>query len=146
MTDMQAAIGCAQIKKLPEFIAKRRDHYQWIYDGLKNYRDRLILFEPTPKSDPSWFAFVITVREDKGFTRNELTQFLEKHRIETRNLFSGNLLRHPAFASVKHRVVGNLANSDYITENTFFIGVYPGLTDSNIEYMLETFDAFFETH
>ena len=133
MTDMQAAIGAAQMKKLPEFTRRRKENYAKLYAGLEKYRDRLILFEPTPNSDPSWFAFVITVKENQSFTRNELSMFLEENMIETRNLFSGNLLRHPAFMDIEHRVVGDLSNTDFVTNNTFFIGVYPGMTDAKID-------------
>ncbi len=146
MTDMQAAIGCAQLEKLPGFTERRKENYRKIYAGLETYKDKLILFEPTPNSDPSWFAFVITVKEDAGFSRNELSIFLEDKRIETRNLFSGNLLRHPAFLDIEHRIVGDLTNSDIVTKNTFFIGVYPGMTDEKIDYILKTFEQFFETH
>ena len=95
-----------------------------------------------PRSDPSWFGYVITLRPGAPFTRAELVNTLETARIETRNLFAGNLLRHPAFADIEHRVVGSLTNTDVITTDTFFIGVYPGLTDAMIEHVLATFDRF----
>ncbi len=144
MTDMQAAIGCAQIRKLDGFVARRKHNYARLYEGLSKHSDRLVLFEPTPGSDPSWFAFVITVREGQLFNRDALTAHLEKNRIETRNLFSGNLLCHPAFMDIQHRVSGSLDNTNTIMTNTFFVGVYPGLRDVHIDYMLMVFDQFFE--
>ena len=144
VTDMQAAIGCAQLKKLPDFIAKRKLNFQKLTEILKAYEDRLILPEAIEHSDPSWFGFVITVREDAGFSRNDLTRFLEANRVETRNLFSGNLLRHPAFMDIPHRIVGDLKNTDTIMNSTFFIGVYPGLDDSRLEYMAGVFAGFMQ--
>lgn len=142
VTDMQAAIGVAQLGKVDAFGAARRANFNRLTELLTPYADRLILPRATPESDPSWFAFVITVREDAGFARADLVRHLEEHKIETRNLFSGNLLRHPAFENIEHRVVGDLANTDTITRNTFFIGVYPGLTPAHLDYMGETFVSF----
>jgi CDP-4-dehydro-6-deoxyglucose reductase, E1 len=142
VTDMQAAIGCAQFGKLPEFIAKRKKNFQALTKILTPYQDRLILPSATEYSDPSWFGFVITVREDAGFSRNDLTKFLESNRIETRNLFSGNLIRHPAFLDITHRVVGDLRNTDLIMCNTFFIGVYPGIDSPHLEKIEEVFRRF----
>ncbi len=142
VTDMQAAIGCAQLKKLPSFIAKRKANFQALMEMLKPYEDRLILPRATEHSSPSWFGFVITVREGSGFSRNDLTRFLETNRIETRNLFSGNLLCHPAYEAIPHRVVGDLKNTDFIMNNTFFIGVYPGIDDNQLEHIATTFKRF----
>ncbi len=142
VTDMQAAIGCAQLSKLPEFTARRKANFQKLREVLRPYEDRLILPRATAHSDPSWFGFVISVREEAGFTRNDLTRFLEANRIETRNLFSGNLLRHPAFESISRRVVGDLANTDYIMNHAFFIGVYPGIDDLQLSYMAHVFARF----
>lgn len=144
LTDMQAAVGCAQLNKLPEFIEKRKRNHAALSEFLGHYEDKLILHRATENSDPSWFCYVITVREDAGFSRNELTRFLEANRIETRNLFSGNLLKHPAFESIDHRVVGNLENTDRIMNNTFFIGVYPGIGTDHLEYISSVFDRFFK--
>ncbi|MBI5839238.1 MAG: lipopolysaccharide biosynthesis protein RfbH [Chloroflexi bacterium] len=144
VTDMQAAIGVAQFGKLEGFIERRKANFRSIHAMLESYQDRLILPQATPNSDPSWFGFVITVREDAGFTRNELTRFLEANRIETRNLFSGNLLRQPAFMDIEHRVVGGLTNTDIIMERTFFIGVYPGIEDSQLEYIGSVFSRFMQ--
>ncbi|MCL5951014.1 MAG: lipopolysaccharide biosynthesis protein RfbH [Chloroflexi bacterium] len=142
LTDMQAAVGCAQFKKLESFIARRKNNFRRLMQMLSPYADRLILPCATEHSDPSWFGFAITVRDDTGFTRNQLTRFLESNRIETRNLFSGNLLRHPAFESIEHRIVGNLTNTDTVMNNTFFIGVYPGIGDSQLEYIRGVFARF----
>jgi CDP-4-dehydro-6-deoxyglucose reductase, E1 len=142
ITEMQAAIGCAQLPKLDGFIARRKANFSRLTAMLSPYADRLILPQATAHSDPSWFCFVITVREDAGFTRNELTAFLEQNRIETRNLFSGNLLRHPAFAGVSCRVAGDLTNTDRVMNQTFFIGVYPGIGDGHLAHIERTFKRF----
>jgi CDP-6-deoxy-D-xylo-4-hexulose-3-dehydrase len=142
ITDMQAAVGVAQLGKLEDFIVRRKANFNKLYTLLKPYQDRLILPQATPNSDPSWFGFVITVREEAGFTRNELTRFIEANRVETRNLFSGNLLRQPAFMEIEHRVVGDLLNTDIITERTFFIGVYPGIDESQLDFLGAVFERF----
>jgi CDP-6-deoxy-D-xylo-4-hexulose-3-dehydrase len=142
VTDMQAAIGCAQLEKLEGFIARRKANFQVLMEILEPYEDRLILPRATEHSDPAWFGFVITVREGAGFTRNDLTRFLETNRIETRNLFSGNLLRHPAFQNVPHRVVGDLTNTDVVMNRTFFIGVYPGIDEAQLDYLADAFSRF----
>lgn len=142
VTDMQAAIGCAQLGKLETFIARRKANFTQLTARLRPYEDRLLLPRATAHADPSWFGFVITVRPDAGFARNELTRFLEAHRIETRNLFSGNLLRHPAYQDIPHRVVGDLRNTDIVMNDTFFIGVYPGLTDAHLDYVADMFARF----
>jgi CDP-6-deoxy-D-xylo-4-hexulose-3-dehydrase len=142
VTDMQAAIGVAQLAKLEGFIALRKANFQRLHAMLERYQDRLILPHCSPEAEPSWFGFVLTVRENAGFTRNELTRFLESNRIETRNLFSGNLLRQPAFTGIEHRLVGELANTDVIMERTFFIGVYPGIDDRQLDYVGSVFDRF----
>jgi CDP-6-deoxy-D-xylo-4-hexulose-3-dehydrase len=144
MTDMQAAIGAAQIEKLPGFVKARKWNFSRLLSGIIKYSKYLILPRPTAKSDPAWFSFPITVKENPRFQRADLVAFLENNLIETRNLFSGNLLRHPAFADIRHRVVGSLTNSDRVTNNAFFIGVYPGLSSGHIDYVLEKFDEFFE--
>jgi CDP-6-deoxy-D-xylo-4-hexulose-3-dehydrase len=142
ITDMQAAIGCAQLDKLNGFILKRKENHDHLMVLLKSYEDRLILPKASEKSDPSWFAFAITVRPDAGFTRNDLTRFLEENRVETRNLFSGNLLRHPAFEDINYRIVENLHNTDLIMNNTFFIGIYPGIGDSHLNRISDLFKQF----
>jgi CDP-6-deoxy-D-xylo-4-hexulose-3-dehydrase len=141
-TDMQAAIGCAQLEKLEGFIARRIVNHQRVMEILAQYEDLLILPRKPENTDPSWFCFVISVREDAGFTRNELTRFLEVNRIETRNLFSGNLLRHPAYENIRHRVVGDLRYTDFVMNNTFFIGVYPGIGIEQLERIRTVFTRF----
>jgi CDP-6-deoxy-D-xylo-4-hexulose-3-dehydrase len=143
VTDMQAAVGRAQLNKLPDFSAKRRENFRMLYAGLKKHEDKLILPEATPGSDPSWFGFLLSVREKQSFTRTQLVQYLNINKIHTRNLFGGNLLRQPAFMNIDHRVVGNLANTDFIMNSTFFIGVYPGIGKEEIDYVIEMFDNFF---
>lgn len=142
LTDMQAAVGVAQLKKLPSFIAARRNNFKRIYDSLKRHEEFMILPEATPKSEPSWFGFLITIRPGAPFGRYDLVQYLESHRIATRQLFGGNLLAQPAYANIEHRVSGTLTNSEIISSNTFWIGVYPGLTDEMIDYIVGTIDEF----
>ena len=113
---------------------------------MRKYNNWLILPEAAKNSDPSWFGFVITVKENASFSRNELTGFLENNLIETRNLFAGNLISHPAFINIKKRVIGNLANTDFIMNNTFFIGVFPGLADEHLDYVISKFEEFFENN
>lgn len=144
VTDMQAAIGVAQLDKLSWFVQKRKENFNKLYERLKRFSSKLILPEATPHSDPSWFCFLITVRKDAGFSRNELTGFLEQNGIETRNLFCGNLTRQPAFLNIKKRQLGELKNTDFIMNNTFFFGVYPGIDDDQIDYALEKFSEFFK--
>jgi CDP-6-deoxy-D-xylo-4-hexulose-3-dehydrase len=142
ITDMQAAIGCAQLKKLDGFIASRRANFDRLMEILQPYGDRLLLPAATPHSQPSWFGFAITVREPAGFTRGDLVRFLEAHRVETRSLFAGNLLRHPAFEHIPHRIVRTLANTDIAMNSTFFIGVYPGLDSAQLDYVASVFARF----
>ena len=142
VTDMQAAIGCAQLPKLDAFVAQRKANFVRLMEILTPYADRLLLPSPTANSDPSWFGFVITVRDGAGFTRDDLVRFLEAHRVETRSLFAGNLLRHPAFQDIPRRVVGLLSNSDTVTTSTFFVGVYPGLDTVQLDHMADVFARF----
>lgn len=144
LTDMQAAVGVAQLKKLPGFIAARRKNFNRLYQGLKKYEEFFILPQSTPKSEPSWFGFLITIRPGSPFGRYDLVQHIESHRIGTRQLFGGNLLQQPAYVNIPHRVVGDLTNSDIITTNTFWLGVFPGLTDEMIDYMIAVVSEFVE--
>jgi CDP-6-deoxy-D-xylo-4-hexulose-3-dehydrase len=144
VTDMQAAIGCAQLGKLESFIARRRANFDWLSKALAPYADRLLLPRATANSEPSWFGYAITVRKNAGFTRAELVRFLEANKIETRSLFAGNLLRHPAFVGIPHRVVGGLDNTDTVMHDTFFIGVYPGLDRPRLEHMAAAFARFMD--
>ncbi|MFL5582404.1 MAG: lipopolysaccharide biosynthesis protein RfbH [Gemmatimonadaceae bacterium] len=141
-TDMQAAVGLAQLKKLPEFIAARRRNFARLHAGLQECREQLILPEAEPNSEPSWFGFPIVVREDAPFTRNALVQHLESRLIATRLVFAGNLVRQPAYEGRRYRVVGELTQSDRVMNQAFWIGVFPGLTDAMLDYMVETITAF----
>lgn len=143
MTEMQAAIGVAQLGKLSSFIEKRKKHFRLIYDGLRRHEEHLILPSWHAKADPSWFAFPITVRPGAPFTRKQITRFLEDRNIETRYLFSGNILQQPGYRNIERRVVGDLPNSDIVLRGAFFVGVYPGLDDERIAYMLDVFHDFF---
>ena len=142
LTDMQAAIGVAQLKKLPSFITARRQNWQRLYDGLKQFEEFLILPEATPNSNPSWFGFAITVRPGAPFTRLDMVRHIEDNRIGTRLLFGGNLLRQPAYSGLTHRIAGPLKNADIITDQTFWVGVYPGLTKEMIDYTVEIISTF----
>lgn len=140
-TDMQAAIGCAQIDKMPLFVEKRIYNFNRLKEGLKDVQDKLVLPEPCKNSIPSWFGFLITCKE--GIDRNKVVEYLEKNNIQTRNLFAGNIIKHPCFDEIRnqketYRVVGNLENTDRIMKDTFWIGVYPGMTDKKIDYMIKT--------
>ena len=143
-TDIQAAMGLAQIKKIDWVIERRRHNFHRLFEGLKKYEDRFILPLWDEKAEPSWFAFPLTIRPGSSFTRSELLLFLEEANIETRLLFAGNIIRQPAFKDAHYRIVGNLANSDLVMTNSFFIGVYPGISDEMIDYILEKFDEFFK--
>ena len=139
VTDMQAAIGCEQLKKFPGFIERRRHNWERLREALKPAEDRLILPEAAPNSRPSWFGFLISVRPGSGLDRNAMTRYLESKNIQTRLLFSGNLLRHPCFDPLRgtdaYRVAGGLENTDFVMNHTFWVGVYPGMTDEMIDYM-----------
>ncbi len=144
MTEFQAAVGLAQLEKLPDFIAARKRHFGWLYDGLKRYEEFLILPTWSPQADPSWFAFPLCVRPGARIARRDLTTFLESRNIETRYLFAGNILHQPGYRAMKARVIGDLPNGDIVMHGAFFIGVYPGLDETRIAYMLEQFQAFFQ--
>ena len=141
-TDMQAAVGVSQLKKLPDFIAVRRRTWQLLRDGLAPLADLFHLPEPTPNSEPSWFGFLLSVRPEAPFSRNELIEHLDAHQIGTRLLFGGNLIRQPAYRSAPHRVVGSLENTDAAMNHSFWVGVYPGLTEEMIAYVIDVFTRF----
>lgn len=146
ITDMQAAIGCAQLEKLDRIVEARRKNWQTLYEGLKDL-PQLMMPEPEEGSNPSWFGFLIAVKPKAGFTRNELTGFLESRKIQTRNLFAGNLLRHPAFDELRksgegYRVVGELKNTDFVMNNGFWIGVYPGMKPEMLNWMIKSIREF----
>ena len=139
VTDMQAAIGCEQLKKFPSFIKRRRHNWERLYKALEDVQDKLFLPEPAENSSPSWFGFLISVRPESGLKRNEVTRYIEEHNIQTRLLFSGNLIKHPCFDQIRgtdaYRVIGDLVNTEFIMNNSFWVGVYPGMTDEMIDYM-----------
>ena len=146
-TDMQAAIGCAQMKKLNLFINKRQENWQYLYENLEDVSDSLVLPKAEKDSKPSWFGFPVTVDINAPFTRTELTQYLEAHNIQTRNLFAGNIIKHPCFDEMRetgmgYRVVGNLDKTEIIMGRTFWIGVYPGMIDDKLAYMVKTIKKF----
>ena len=144
-TDMQAAVGCAQLEKFPSFVEKRKENYARLYEGLKDVA-ALDIFRPYPESDPSWFGFLMTVKPDAGFTRNDLAQHLEAANIQTRNLFAGNILKHPCFESltegVDYRIVGDLVNTDVIMNSSLWIGLYPGMGEARLDYMIDVIRKF----
>ena len=142
MTDLQAAVGVAQLEKLPGFVEARRRNWRRLRDGLAAHADVLTLPEPTPRSDPSWFGFSICVRPGAPFSRADLVAWLERAGVATRLLFAGNLTRQPAYRDADYRVAGELANTDLIMRQGFWIGVYPGLTDEMIDYVVDSIGRF----
>ena len=142
LTDMQAAVGTSQLPKLPSFVAARQRNWQMLYDGLKPLEEFFALPQATPHSEPSWFGFLLTVRPSAPFSRQALIAFLEENKIATRLLFGGNLLRQPAYQGVPHRVVGDLANTDVVMNQSFWIGVYPAVTAEMVAYVVERFHTF----
>lgn len=147
VTDMQAAIGVAQIKKVSSFTERRRHNFERLYNALTDVQDKFILPESCPNSKPSWFGFLLTCRE--GVDRVKVVKYLEEHGVQTRNLFAGNLIKHPCFDEMRktgkgYRVIGSLENTDRIMRDTFWVGVYPGMTDEKIDYMAKVIKAVFE--
>ena len=146
VTDMQAAVGVEQLKKFPSFIERRRHNWARLHDALANstIADKIILPVPAENSEPSWFGFLISVKPESGVKRNDVTKYIEEHNVQTRLLFSGNLIKHPCFDQIRgtdaYRVVGNLENTEYIMNNTFWVGVYPGMTDAMIDYMAQVIE------
>ncbi len=141
-TDKQAAVAVSQLKKLPGFIARRRENFRTLYEGLSDLQRFLVLPRATPNSEPSWFGFTIAVRPDAPFTRDKLVHHLETSKIATRLLFGGNLLRQPAYRRAPHRAIGDLKNSDFVMNHVFWVGVYPGLSQRQMGYMLDVFHDF----
>jgi CDP-6-deoxy-D-xylo-4-hexulose-3-dehydrase len=144
-TDMQAALGVSQMDKLPHFIERRKENFAYLKSALKDLEDVLILPEATPDSDPSWFGFPIAVKEDAGFTRDQMTRALDAAKIGTRNIFAGNLIRQPAYEGWEYRVVGVLTNTDFVMNNVFWVGTFPGLTTEMLDYIAETMVDFVKT-
>jgi CDP-6-deoxy-D-xylo-4-hexulose-3-dehydrase len=144
LTDPQAAMGLAQMEKLPDFIAARKRHFAYLYERLRPFQEFLMLPIWHEKADPSWFAFPLLVKKEAPFMRHELTRFLEAHKVQTRLLFAGNILKQPGYQNITHRVIGDLPVADEIMRGAFFIGVYPGLDSARLEYMIEIFEKFFK--
>ena len=142
VTDMQAAVGCEQLKKFPEFVKRRKHNWSRLKNALMPVSDMLILPVPAENSDPSWFGFLITLNDDSGIDREKVVRYIESKNVQTRMLFSGNLIKHPCFDSIRgtdaYRVAGELTATDKIMKNTFWVGVYPGMTDEMIDYMAKT--------
>lgn len=141
ITDMQASIGCAQLKKLPDFVDKRRAHWDYLKAGLEDIQDKIVLPAKQSNSEPCWFGFIMTVMEECGKTRNEVVKYLEDHNIQTRNLFAGNILRHPCFESltegIDYRVVGSLDVTDKVMNQSFWVGVFPGMTEPMMDEIIK---------
>lgn len=139
VTDLQAAVGIEQLKKFPDFIKRRIHNWNRLHKALEKVRDKIILPEPAENSEPSWFGFLISVRSETGIQRNNVIKYIEEHNIQTRLLFSGNIIKQPCFNQIRgtdaYRVVGELDSTEYIMNNTFWVGVYPGMTDVMIDYM-----------
>lgn len=146
VTDMQAAIGVEQLKKLPMFINARKENWKILYDGLQKYEKYFFLPKATENSDPSWFGFLMTLRDNIPFSKNDIVNFLEERLIATRALFAGNILKHPAYNNIEFRVPGDLKNTDYIMNNTFWLGVYPGMSSEKINYVLDSFNDFMKKY
>lgn len=142
ITDMQAAVGLAQLKKAPDFIKQRKRNFDILYDGLTRLEDFFILPRPTPQSDPSWFGFPLAVRREAPFSRGNLLRYLDRRRIGTRLLFGGNLTCQPAYENVTHRKIGDLTNSDFVMNQVFWIGVYPGLTEAMLNHTIDSLISF----
>jgi CDP-4-dehydro-6-deoxyglucose reductase, E1 len=143
-TELQAAIGIEQIKKLPIFEKKRKENFQILYNLFTKYAYFFILPKTLPDADPSWFSFPLTIKDNSKFSRLEFTQFLEENKIPTRTAFSGNITRQPAYSDVKYRISGNLKNSDKIMEDTFFLGIYPGITEEVMNHFCQKIKEFME--
>jgi CDP-6-deoxy-D-xylo-4-hexulose-3-dehydrase len=146
VTDMQAAVGVSQMKKLPQFIDTRRANFRYLYERLSELQEFFLLPEATPNSTPSWFGFPILVRPEAPFTRDDTVQWLEKHKIGTRLLFAGNIIHQPAYRGKNYRVVGDLAKADEVMNRVFWIGVYPGLNQPMLDYISDTMKQLYEQH
>ena len=146
LTDLQAAIGIEQLKKLPEFIGIRKNNYNYLYENLKKYQDFIVLPKSIPNTEVNWFGFPILIKDEAPFNRGDIISCLEKAKIATRMLFGGNLLKQPAYHNISYRSVNKLSNTDLIMNNLFWIGVYPGLSKKELGYIIRQFDIFFKTY
>jgi CDP-6-deoxy-D-xylo-4-hexulose-3-dehydrase len=146
VTDLQAAIGVAQMDKLPKFTDARKCNHKFYMESFKKYEEYFILLEKEEHADPSWFGFIITLKKDAPFTRNQIVQHLEESKVATRMLFGGNLTKQPAYIGKKYRIVSDLKNTNYIMNNSFWIGVYPGITEEMRTYVVDVFDDFMKSY
>lgn len=144
--DVQCAIGRVQLKRIDQFEQARKKNFDFLYRYFKKYEDVFILPQSLPQAQTSWFAFVLTLKPAVGFSRRDIVMYLEDNGVETRPLFAGNIIRHPAFKNIACRIVGDLENSDYIMNNTFFVGLYPGLNEEKLMRMTNIFESFFNAH
>lgn len=142
VTDMQAAIGLSQLSKVDQFVSKRRENHKKLYEMMKPLEEYFILPEKTPNSDPSWFGFMLTVRDSKRVNRNELVRYLEENKIGTRLFFGGNMTKQPAYKNINKRVIGSLDNSERAMNDSFWIGVWPGLHNEHLKFIAETIKIF----
>jgi CDP-6-deoxy-D-xylo-4-hexulose-3-dehydrase len=140
--DLQAAFGLQQIKRLPDFIEKRKNNFKRLREELLQFEEYFILPESLPKADPCWFAFPLTVRDDAPFKQKDIVQYLEKHQVMTRPLFAGNILKQPAYVDIDYRAIGKLENTDRVMRSAFFVGVHPGIDEQRLNYMIDVFNKF----
>ena len=145
LTDLQASVGVAQLDKLEKFIDKRKSNWEMLYQGLKGLEEYFVLPRKEQNSDPSWFGFALTIKDNAPFSRPDLINFLDERKIGSRFLFGGNILWQPAYQNIEHREVGSLSNSDTVALSTFWLGVFPGLTNEMINYIIQSINEYVES-